>query len=359
MFNWKLNRKKKVILWTNSIYDLLYNIGKVGGIAIQMNFWAETFVQNGWQVYSFSNKKSLIKNNIIFLRSYSIRYIGFFLEILLSFYYILSIRPNVIFLRGASRSVGYLSLFTKILSVKFVYFGASDSDFMPKEELIKAKHDRILYRRGLKRVKYVIVQNQKQADLLIKNYGRKKFLIIPNIWKKEIVKVSKKDIDVLWVSNIRELKRPEWFLHLAKDNPDLSFIMVGGAYDQKLYKKCEEYTRSIDNLSFLGYQSLEEVNKLFNNAKCFVCTSTMEGFPNTFLQSWSNTIPVLSTFDPGDILKKNELGIWAANYEELNIGLHNLFIPDEYKRIQNNITRYFEVSHNPQKMYKKILTLLT
>ena len=44
---------KKVIIWLTEVKNLLD--GKpIGGIAVQMYFWAKTFAQNGWQVYSFA-----------------------------------------------------------------------------------------------------------------------------------------------------------------------------------------------------------------------------------------------------------------------------------------------------------------
>ena len=45
----------KVIVWTPFVYNLYREIGIIGGIAIQMSFWAQTFLQKGWDVYSISN----------------------------------------------------------------------------------------------------------------------------------------------------------------------------------------------------------------------------------------------------------------------------------------------------------------
>jgi hypothetical protein len=39
----------------------------------------------------------------------------------------------------------------------------------------------------------------------------------------------RKDIDVLWLSNLRALKRPELALELARQLPNVKFTLAGGA----------------------------------------------------------------------------------------------------------------------------------
>ena len=149
----------KVIVWTPFVYNLYREIGLVGGIAIQMSFWAKTFLAKGWHVYSISNFEKTNIDGIQFLKIPCISRGGFFIEILYSFFYIAMIRPEVILFRGASRSLAHLSFFAKLFGVKLVFFGASDINFQYEKEGMGLKRDRILYRFGLRNTKYFVAQN--------------------------------------------------------------------------------------------------------------------------------------------------------------------------------------------------------
>ena len=348
----------KVIVWTPFVYNLYREIGVVGGIAIQMSFWAKTFLGNGWHVYSISNFEKTNIEGIQFLKIPHLSVVGYFIDLLYSFFYIATIRPNIILFRGASRSLAHLSLFAKLFGVKLIFFGASDTDFKCEQELIGRKHDRVLYRLGLRNTKYFVAQNQLQYDLLLKAYNKKNVIIIPNIWLSYAQDSQKRDI-ILWVSNFRQLKRPQWFIQLAKDFPQYKFVMVGAALDKDLFEECKSEADKLQNLDFMGGQSFANVNKIFTRAKYFVCTSEIEGFPNTFLQSWSNSIPVITTFDPSGLVKDKGLGIVVDSYEKLKYAV-DLTEKDKtlYKEMQNNIENYFIQSHSAVNRYENLLELI-
>lgn len=353
-------RKNKVIFWTTAI-DLLHrNVGNIGGIAVQMNYWSQEFIKNDWQVYSLSQFEKKERNGIRFVRVFYIRYIRIFLEFILSFVYLSIIRPDLVVTRGADRQLGYLSIYTKFLGIKYVHFAASDADFELSGNPGLNKKDNSLYVYGLRRLKYIVVQNLNQVNLLQRNHYRKqKTLVIPNIWvEQKEDKDIKKDIDFLWVSNLRELKRPLWFLELAKKNPRYEFVMIGGASDKTLYHKCEQEAKDIHNLLFLGSKTFEEVNKYFTHAKCFICTSRIEGFPNTFLQAWSNNIPVLTSFDPSDRVTTYNLGIYVTGIDEMNEELLKILSCD-YKKMQENIKMYFSSNHDVAMRYKELIQFVS
>ena len=119
---------------------------------------------------------------IKFLKFPTKRYIRIFIELFLYLFYILQLRPDVIFLSGASRGLSYLSFFSKITKTKLVFLSASNTDFQKGDELRKAEHDKKLFRYGLKKVIYFIVQNRFQQEQLQLNYNKKNSIIIPNIW---------------------------------------------------------------------------------------------------------------------------------------------------------------------------------
>lgn len=351
----------KVIVWSHEIDDLYLNKGLIGGLAIQMRHWAETFVRKEWEVYAPTYNKSREHNGIKFFRCYKLSIIGTIVEYILAFYYLLSIKPDLILLRGARRQLGGVAFFAKLFKIKLVFFGASDADFKPEEELISKKISRIIYRKGLKNTDYFVLQNDAQKELLQKNYGDKKNIIIPNIWtlNNDKQNESERYIDFLWVGNFRELKRPDWFIRLAEENSDYTFVMVGGGIDGDLFGKCKERASKCENLKFLGRMNFDDVNKLFEHTKIYICTSSIEGFPNTFLQSWSNQIPVITTFDPSNVIKSNDLGICVDNYDELKNTTRTLIENTSMQEeIKENIAKYFTLSHDADTMYEKIIDML-
>lgn len=351
----------KVFLWTNTIDNLYAGKGNIGGIAIQMSFWAKTFLKKGHQVFSLSSQKSTYKEGIKFYKLPNVKKIAILIELIYSLIILIRNRPNLIIVRGADRNLSYLSIYSRLVGAKLLFFGASDNNFKPGEELIVGNYNKKLYRFGLRRVQNIVLQNEKQKELLEKNYGKKKCCVIPNIWIKNSKPEENinKDIDFLWVGNFRGLKRPRWFINLAKSMPQYKFCMVGAVSDKQLYEECANTASNLQNLDFKGGLPFEEVNKLFARARCDVCTSEIEGFPNTFLQAWSNNIPVISSFDASNLIQSNNLGIFINNEEELKeAAVHLITHENTYKTISSNIKEYFDKAHNPEYRYEEIINLI-
>jgi hypothetical protein len=52
-----------------------------------------------------------------------------------------------------------------------------------------------------------------------------------------------------------------------------------------------------------------ETGSLFDRAKIFLNTSSIEGFPNTFLQAWIRGVPVVTFFDPDSLVQRLSLEV--------------------------------------------------
>jgi glycosyltransferase involved in cell wall biosynthesis len=63
---------------------------------------------------------------------------------------------------------------------------------------------------------------------------------------------------------------------------------------------------------------------MYARAFLLCCTSIYEGFPNTFIEAWSTGLPIVTTFDPDDIILSKQLGIYAKNTSELVKGINTL-----------------------------------
>lgn len=355
--------KRRVLIWDTSISNMLE--GKIfGGIAVQLYFWSQVFVENQWEVYSITNnEKNYIKQNIHFMRLKPNRYFSIIIDFIVAFFYVLKIKPDLIMMRGATNRLYNLSILSYIFGIKLVFMGASDVNFEPGKEQINNNFNRKLYQCGLKKVKYVITQNQYQTQKVIENYNKKP-LQLNSIWGEiNIPYISDKTIkkyDIVWIANIRKLKRLEWILESARKLPQYSFAIAGKFSESLQYeKKLTNEMSNIQNLEYLGNIGIAESNKLVKEARLLVCTSEFEGFPNTFLQAWSMSIPVISTVNPNDIILRQNLGFVVKTIEELVISIEELLSnKDYYVTCQNSILKYFNNNHNSLRSYYSLINYL-
>ena len=154
---------------------------------------------------------------------------------------------------------------------------------------------------------------------------------------------------VLWVSNYRPLKQGELFVRLAREckQIDCRFVMVGGRTKPEYLAPVIEEARRTENLTVFGEIYPTEVESLMEEAALFVNTSLREGFPNTFVQSWLRETPTISLHvDPGDVLKREEIGICSGNFEQLVRDIIYLVERDEDRlEMGKRARRYAEEMH--------------
>lgn len=352
--------KKKVIIWTTGIDDLIAGEGVVGGLTVQMMFWASAFIDANWKVYSFTNHNSRKLTSLNLIKFPQFKFLSAVCEAIYSIYIIIKFKPELILFRGASRSLFIVSRLTSLLNIKIVFFGASDVNFIKGKEGISGReYNKKLFRMGLEKISKIVVQNKEQAISLYENYN-KESITIPNIWQTSTVNCQN-DGKIIWIGNFRALKRPEWFLRLADIFSQEQFIMAGypDTSNLDLFEKCENLAVSLKNLTFMGGISFTESEKLFDGAKILICTSEYEGFPNTFLQAWSRSIPVISTVNPNNLITEKGLGIMVKNEVELELGLKELINKEDCAdKIKQNISSYFKHSHCPNIHYKALINFI-
>lgn len=357
-----MNQKRsnhKIIIWSTTVSDLFEDNKKVAGIAVQLYFWAQTFARHGWNVITFTNKKSFVEEGITFKHVQRWNKLKIVHEWLSVLWQLFTVRPNVVISRGADRKNYPLALVSKILGVKFVFFGASDVNFEPGKELIAGgEHNRKLWQKAVKNIKYIVVQNAHQRETLKKNY-QKDSMTLFNLWgEAKVTEMHDFHTDVVWVANLRRLKRAEWMVNAAKALPQFDFTIVGGATGQEpeYYDEIKRLASGIDNLHFLGKKSFAETNAIVSQSRLLCCTSTFEGFPNTFLQSWANNIPVVSTVNPSNVITDNNLGAVVETEDAFQAALQSILSnTEEYEKKCMAVKDYFEQHHSPEVNYQKLV----
>lgn len=234
---------------------------------------------------------------------------------------------DVYYVSCAGAQVGQVAMWVARNHRRMIFRVASDADCEPDGLLISFWRDRKLYEYGLRRAAAVLVQSFKQQQRLRSNYGVESAIAPLLVDAPELeVPFAERDISLLWVSNMQQLKRPELFLELVDRLNACSAAMVGGpqphAYD--LYQQIGRRAACLRNLTFHGPLPYHATNRVFDRARVFVNTSETEGFPNTFLQAWVRGIPVVSFFDPDDVIRREGLGHAVASLDQMASAAHSL-----------------------------------
>jgi len=200
--------------------------------------------------------------------------------------------------RGAGMLTGVVARFCRRHSRRFLFAAASDLDFDPALPLIRYGRDRALFRYGVRRADTVVAQSRRQQLACRAVYGRDSSLV-NSCHVAQDGPTADGSGAVLWVGSIKPLKRPELFVELARSLPQLRFRMVGGGQGTACYAEIERAAAALPNLELVGFVPHHQIEPYFSAARLLVSTSEWEGFPNTFLQAWSQAVPTVSYFDTG------------------------------------------------------------
>ena len=223
---------------------------------------------------------------------------------------------DVYYTSCAGAMVGLVAAFCHHHRRRFVFRIASDADCSPATLMLGNPRDRFLYHYGLRRADAVLAQTDRQASLLRRHYGvhaavAGMFSDLP----QGLARFEERPLDLLWLANMRSMKRPAWFIDIARAAPELRCAMAGGAHpdERALFEQAAKAAAGLPNLRFHGQVRFAQTRALFAAARVFVNTSSFEGFPNTYLQAWANGVPVIATFDPDGIIAAFGLGVAVAD----------------------------------------------
>lgn len=257
---------------------------------------------------------------------------------------------DVYYTSCADMLVGLLAMFCRMHARGLVFRLASDTDADPRHLLIKYRRDKVLYRYGLRRANRVLAQHALQRQMLLENYGVRSEVaeMLVDTPCRELSR-AKRDISVLWVNNLRDLKRPDLALELARRLPRHDLHMVGGPMQgfAALYEGMRAAATTMPNFTFHGQVPYHDVGDFYDRAKVFVNTSDIEGFPNSYLQSWRRGVPVVAFFDPDGLIRREGLGVVCASMAEMTEAVARLLADeDAWREISGRCRTYME------KMYR-------
>ncbi len=283
---------------------------------------------------------------------------------------LLSLGADVFIYTTANSFLGKLVFFQKMLRRKKVIFRLSSDRNLDLQWYERAYGPRFakLYYYGLRHSSHIVCQTEKQSNLL-KNRLDLPGSVIPNGFPiRQNIDIRQKSI-ILWVSRCLPLKRPHLFLDLAEKLPGENFVMIMPQNDsgnrgidqqiKSLTAEVKERASGLRNVTLLDYVPYDEIQAYFDKARIFVCTSQLEGFPNTFIQACLGGTAILSFYvDPDDCLTKNSLGFLCGDDLDAAVGFIRDMDEEKLKAYQENALNYVTTRHsieNTVQMYKELI----
>jgi glycosyltransferase involved in cell wall biosynthesis len=247
---------------------------------------------------------------------------------------------------------GQVAMWAKRKGRRFVYSVANDMECEPSLPDLGSRREKLLYVYGLRHARQIIVQTGTQQRMLREGFDLGSTVVpmpCPGPGEDEYVPPSPPAPGgrVLWIARVAQVKRPDRLLDLARACPDLQFDLVGPLSDGDYSAAIAEQAGRLPNVTVHGPAVRAQVSEFLRRAACMVCTSDHEGFPNSFLEAWSEGLPVVSTFDPDGLIATRGLGLVAEpNVASLEVSLRRLLgSPDEWTAASRAARRYYVDNH--------------
>lgn len=331
-----------------------------GGATVQMFAIANELVNDkGNDVFciipKIKNKHNLEKISLRVIEAFNIKK-TIFETIFLFHKKIQKEKPDVIIQHGLTLFSCLLSFYCYFYKIKFVFMFAHDDEVQGIYQSSKKRC--FLFPLLLNTKTILITQNTFQYNFLLTK-GANTTLLKIGFSIKEPLKEKQKNI--LWIARCEEWKQPDFFINLARNNSDKSFVMICPKVKEDYFLKIKKTASEVSNLTFIDYVSFEQTWKYFEEACLFINTSVAEGFPQTFIQSVSRGVPIITlNANPDNFILDNVCGfVCGGDVKKLDSNL-NKILEDKntYEKISSNCIDYAKKNHSFEKNILKLTNLL-
>lgn len=216
-----------------------------------------------------------------------------------------SARPDVFVTQNLSRTLPLLATASRGMRRPLVFCTASRYDVDGAILRTFSRLDALLWVAALRRTPAVVTQTFEHQLELRQRYGVDSTVIRngidTGIWRRQ----PPNGTNVLWVGNIRPVKRFDRLREIALLCPGIPFAVVGAVTAGSE----AEVVALPPNVSWLGLRREAQVADHFSEAALLVNTSDVEGLPNTFLEAWATGRPVFTVgVDFDGFLKSGRYG---------------------------------------------------
>ncbi|MGE0826095.1 MAG: glycosyltransferase family 4 protein [Candidatus Binatia bacterium] len=343
----------KITFINDGIYTYAQDLANaVGGAERQQWLLARALVTKGWAV-TVGVRNLLTAGERRTINGVDFVGIGqgqFFL----AFYrFLVSERPHWVYWRGADHLLGPCTAIARSLGIRTVFSLAFDTEVQPRSALFRRQRWWRLYAWGLSLSDVIFVQHGQQLAGLKPSLQTKALILRSMVHQVANTKPhSEREPSIVWAAVLRQPKRPDVLIHIARQAPTVRFIVCGGTtayqcppgYGERIVAELQ----ATPNIEYLGQVAPNKSLQVIANASLLLSTSDEEGFPNTFLEAWTSGTPVVSVkIDPDHIIQRRQLGTVSYSVEQTLFDIKALLnAPQRRDDIAARARSYIEASHS-------------
>lgn len=368
----------KLLYFNFRIASLLKDTKDIaGGDTVQWSSWIKGFIANGHEfgLLTYKGASTFINKRLDFdvVECYDptkginrLRVVYYQIPLLIKA--IKKYKPDYLIQASANAHTGMIMIAAKILRIPFIHRVASDGDVDERIAMLIHKRELFLYYFGLRFSDFIFVQNTYQYDKLKLKYPKKKIFVLHNPYFLETTKADilprKERKYISWVGNFRYVKNLPALLNAAQKLRHINFRIAGLELDEidEITKISIFNLKKLNNVTFVGYLTRAEINKFLASSIALLNTSFTEGFSNTFLESWSLGVPVVTTkkVNPDQIVNNYNLGRVADDFEQLPdmLNIINNMEENEYNKLAIHCHEYVLDNHDPKNLAEKFVDFL-
>jgi len=276
-------------------------------------------------------------------------------QIFLAWYrFFRSERPDWWFWQCASHLFGFGVVLAQLNGAKAIFGVGLDRDVRVREALDLRRRWWPAYALGLSRADRIVLQHGDQRTDLRPGWNGKAH-VVPNIafGSETVLPHLQRSPTVAWIASLKQVKRPDLLIEIARSLPQIRFVVCGGAstymtppgYSERMI----ELFRTIPNIDYRGQVSPDEAVRIGSAAALLLSTSDEEGFPQTFLEAWAHGTPVVSLkIDPDRVIGEFGLGVVCRDLQSAATEIDRLISSvDLREELSLKARRYVARAHSP------------
>lgn len=243
----------------------------------------------------------------------------------------------------------------------FVLGAAHDWDAGRALPHVTNPRDRWWSRRALRGARAIVAQTEVQHRLFASERGLESE-VIPNLVETQAAVDAGQEGAIVWLATYKPMKRPDWFLELARRLPHRRFVMCGvipiPPETRESWETARRAGAALPNLEVRGFLDHARLAELFAGASLFVHTSPAEGFPNTVLEAWSHGLPSVTAVDPDGVVARERMGEVATDLDGLVAAVERLMADPAARRAAGERARaYVRRRHAPEVVIDRLAAL--